>query len=138
MIHKVKVFYGRVLQGMRFNPRQRILIQAEHQTNLLELQRPSDNTIVLTILTNLLPTAFTILIKPFWVVLNRLLCILRPFDELRKCATNPKQGIKARYTSVSPTLAIWRVHHARHFFLAMVCSVVISTNVLAVALGSPF
>lgn len=92
----------------------------------------------MTVLTNLIPTAFATFIEPFWFLLNRLLCILQPFDDLRKGDARAEQTINARYTSVTPQLAFWRAFRAKHYLLALICAVALSTSVLAVALSGLF
>ena len=102
------------------------------------LQRPSNNETVLLILTNFIPTAFATLVEPLWIVLNRLLCVLQPFDDLRAGNGAPNATVKARYTSLPPQLTFWRALRSQHFLLAIVCAVAMSTNVLAVALSALF
>lgn len=92
----------------------------------------------MTVLTNLIPTLFATVIEPFWIVLNRLLCILQPFHDLRSGKAKPMPTIEARYTAVPPQLAFWQALRAKHFLLALVCIVSLSTNVLAVTLSGLF
>lgn len=99
---------------------------------------PSQNTIVQQLVVNYLPTALGTFIEPFWVVLNRLLCILQPFDELRRRHAPTSRTLLLRYTSLPPQLAIWRALRAGDLLLAMVCSVAILANVLTVALSGLF
>ncbi|KFY83448.1 hypothetical protein V498_08068 [Pseudogymnoascus sp. VKM F-4517 (FW-2822)] len=102
------------------------------------LVRPSSNPLVLSILENLVPTAFATINEPFWILLNRLLCVLQPFSDLRKGKAKPDATVDARYTSVPPQLAVWRALRSGHFLLATVCVMAISMNVLAVALSGIF
>lgn len=46
--------------------------------------------------------------------------------------------MEAKYTSLPPQLVIWRAIRSRHFLLALVCIVAVSTNALAVALSGIF
>lgn len=92
----------------------------------------------MTVLTNLIPTAFATYIEPFWVVLNRLLCLLKPFDELRAGDAQPEGTIEARYASVPPQLTLFDALKAKHYLLAFICAVALSTNILAVALSGLF
>ncbi|RFU35191.1 hypothetical protein B7463_g1109, partial [Scytalidium lignicola] len=96
---------------------------------------PSNNTIVLSIIENYLPTAFATLLEPAWVLLNRILCLLQPFEELRKGNAKPSASIQIKYYSLPPQLVVWKALKSRHFLLAAVCVIAISTNVLAVALS---
>ncbi|OBT46370.1 hypothetical protein VE00_02735 [Pseudogymnoascus sp. WSF 3629] len=102
------------------------------------LARPSSNPLVLSILENLVPTAFATINEPFWILLNRLLCILQPFTDLRNGKAKPDATVDARYTSIPPQLAVWRALRSGHFLLATVCVMAISMNVLAVALSGIF
>ncbi|OBT58286.1 hypothetical protein VE04_01473 [Pseudogymnoascus sp. 24MN13] len=110
-----------------------------HQiTKLNGLARPSSNPLVLSILENLVPTAFATINEPFWILLNRLLCVLQPFTDLRNGKAKPDSTVDARYTSIPPQLAVWRALRSGHFLLATVCVMAISMNVLAVALSGIF
>ncbi|KAF8860270.1 hypothetical protein BDZ45DRAFT_648839 [Acephala macrosclerotiorum] len=100
------------------------------------LALPSTNSIVLSILENYVPTIFATLLEPVWVVLNRQLCLLKPFDELRKGNAKSSNSLEAKYSSLPPQLSIWRAIHAGHFVLASVCLVALSTNILAVTLST--
>ncbi|KFY51237.1 hypothetical protein V496_08896 [Pseudogymnoascus sp. VKM F-4515 (FW-2607)] len=106
--------------------------------NFNGLARPSTNPLVLSILENLVPTAFATLNEPFWILLNRLLCILQPFSDLRQGKARPDATVEAKYTSIPPQLAAWRALRSGHFFLATVCIMSISINILAVALSGLF
>jgi hypothetical protein len=68
-------------------------------------------------------------------VLNRLLCILLPFEELRTGKSRPYKSIDAKYTSMPPQLTILRALKARHFLLTVVCFIALLANVLAVSLS---
>lgn len=85
-----------------------------------------------------MPTLLATVLEPFWVVLNRLLCILKPFDELRRGKAAPSRSIDVKYTSLPPPLVFWRALRSRHFLLAAVCSVSVLANVLAVSLSGLF
>ncbi|CZR69554.1 uncharacterized protein PAC_19454 [Phialocephala subalpina] len=100
------------------------------------LTLPSTNSIVLSILENYVPTIFATLLEPVWVVLNRQLCLLKPFDELRKGNAKSSNSLEAKYSSLPPQLSIWRAIKAGHFVLASVCLIALSTNILAVTLST--
>ncbi|KAF7559002.1 hypothetical protein G7046_g5158 [Stylonectria norvegica] len=102
------------------------------------LPRPSRNFEVLQILENYIPTMLATLIEPFWVLLNRLLCALQPFNELRAGKSKPARSIDATYTSIPPQLAFFRAIRSRHFTLMWICSIALLANVLAVGLGALF
>ncbi|KFY32827.1 hypothetical protein V495_08699 [Pseudogymnoascus sp. VKM F-4514 (FW-929)] len=116
-----------------------ILIYLYHRVMTFNgLARPSTNPLVLSILENLVPTAFATINEPFWILLNRLLCILQPFSDLRQGKAKPDATVEAKYTSIPPQLAVWRALRSGHFLLAIVCTMAISMNVLAVALSGLF
>ncbi|PVH77159.1 hypothetical protein DL98DRAFT_591555 [Cadophora sp. DSE1049] len=100
------------------------------------LTLPSSNPTVLSIIENYLPTIFATLLEPIWIVLNRNLCLLKPFDELRKGNAKPAYSVEARYTSLPPPLILWRALRSGHFLLGAVCLTVISSNFLAVSLST--
>ncbi|KAL3426519.1 hypothetical protein PVAG01_00028 [Phlyctema vagabunda] len=100
------------------------------------IRLPSKNAVVLSILENYLPTTFATLLEPFWVILNRILCLLQPFEELRNGNAKRSTSIGVHYTSLPPQLVVWRaLRAAGHFLLSAVCVVSVSTNILAVVLS---
>jgi hypothetical protein len=50
----------------------------------LGLPLPSKSPVVTNIVLNYILVVFATFLQPFWVLLNRLLCVLEPFEELRK------------------------------------------------------
>lgn len=74
-------------------------------------------------------------IEPVWVVLNRLICMLQPYEQLRKGNARADRSISVDYNSLPPQLVIWRAFRAGHILLALVCLMALLANVLAVALG---
>lgn len=72
------------------------------------------------------------------MILNRLLCILQPFEDLRNGDAKSSATIGAKYTSLPPQLLLWNALKSKHFLLALVCLVSLSTNILAVALSGLF
>ncbi|GAD93567.1 hypothetical protein MYCGRDRAFT_110449 [Paecilomyces variotii No. 5] len=102
------------------------------------LPLPSQNAIVQQIVLNFVPTALGTILEPFWVVLNRFLCIIQPFIELRKGSTTASRSIVLEYTSLPPQLAVFRAVSAKHWLLAAVCAVAASANVLTIGLSGLF
>ena len=78
------------------------------------------------------------LIEPFWVVLNRLLCLSQPFDQLRRGNAPPSLSLNLRYYSITQQLVFWRALRARHFLLSAVCGMALLANVLTIALSGLF
>lgn len=89
-------------------------------------------------LLNFIPTAVGTVMEPFWVVLNRLLCIIQPFISLNTGATSASKSILLEYTSVPPQLVVWPALKSKHWLLAAVCAVAIAANVLTVGLSGIF
>ncbi|KAF4966301.1 hypothetical protein FSARC_6034 [Fusarium sarcochroum] len=102
------------------------------------LHRPSQNFEVLQLLENYIPTIFATLIEPFWVLLNRLLCVLQPFRDLWKGKAEASRTIDAAYTSIPPQLVFWRAIKSKHTILVLVCAMALLGNLLAVGMGSLF
>ncbi|GAB7330642.1 hypothetical protein MBLNU13_g02212t1 [Cladosporium sp. NU13] len=99
------------------------------------LSLPSQNLFVRQMLENYIPMVIATLIEPVWVVLNRLLCLLQPFEELRSASASPQRSIGLSYSSLPPQFVIFKALRARHVVLAAVCAMALLANVLAVALG---
>ena len=104
----------------------------------LGLPLPSRKPVVTNIVLNYIPVVFATFLEPFWVLLNRLLCVLRPFEELRNGQATASQSLDLRYMSLPPQLVIFRALNARHFLLAAVCAISVSANILAVSLSGLF
>lgn len=102
------------------------------------LIRPSNSFEVLQILENYIPTALATFSEPFWVLLNRLLCLLQPFKTMSKGQSQPSKSIEATYTALPPQLVAWRALRSGHLMLAMICIISLLSNVLAVGLGALF
>lgn len=102
------------------------------------LYLPSDSPIMIQVVLNFIPTVFATFLEPFWTVLNRLICVLQPFESLRTARAKASESLDVKYVSLPPQLVILRALRARHFLLATVCGISISANVLAVAFSGLF
>ncbi|KAF1986545.1 hypothetical protein K402DRAFT_404272 [Aulographum hederae CBS 113979] len=102
------------------------------------LPLPSQNQFVRQLVENYIPIALATFIEPFWLVLNRLLCMLQPFEELRRGNAPAAKSISLDYASLPPQFNIWRSLCSGHFLLAAVCAMTILANLLAVAFGAMF
>lgn len=104
------------------------------------LLRPSESFEVLQLLENYIPTAIATLIEPYWVLVNRMLCIFRPFEDLHKPKkpSHAKGAMKAKYASMPPQLTFWAALRSGHILLSVVCIVALLGNILAVGLGGLF
>jgi hypothetical protein len=102
------------------------------------LPLPSSNTTVQNIIENYIPTAIATLIEPMWILINRLLCVLQPLQELQDCNAEAKKSIDLNYSSLPPQLVILKALKSKHFVLAAVCTMALFANVLAVAFAGLF
>lgn len=100
------------------------------------LDVPSNHPVVAQITLNYIPVLFATMLEPFWTLLNRKLCVLKPFEALRCGEAKAFRSMDLRYTSLPPQLAMWRALKARHFLLVAVCAVGLSANVLAIVLNA--
>jgi hypothetical protein len=99
---------------------------------------PTSNTIVQNILENYIPTAIATLIEPMWILINRLLCLLQPLEELQDCNATANRSIDANYNSLPPQLVLFQALKSKHFVLAAVCAMALLANVLAVSFSGLF
>ncbi|KAH6639043.1 hypothetical protein C7974DRAFT_125364 [Boeremia exigua] len=102
------------------------------------LPLPSSIRLVQNILENYIPTALATLIEPMWVMINRLLCMLQPIEELRSCKAEAKNSIDQNYNSLPPQLTLFKALRSKHFVLASVCAMALLSNLLAVAFAGIF
>jgi hypothetical protein len=68
-----------------------------------------------------------------WVLVNRLLCMLQPMQELLALKATPRQSIDRNYSSLPPQLTMFRALRSKHYVLASVCAMALLANVLATA-----
>ncbi|RYN51103.1 hypothetical protein AA0118_g10587 [Alternaria tenuissima] len=108
-----------------------------HQSLPHGITRPSD-TVVRQLVTNYVPTALATLIEPVWILINRLLCLLQPLEELRGGKATAQKSIDANYSSLPPQLVVFGALRSSHFKLAAVCLMALLANVLAVAFSGVF
>lgn len=100
------------------------------------LNTPVNNPILAQIILNYVPVLFATLLEPFWTLLNRKLCLMKPMEALRSGESRASSSLDLRYTSLPPQLCIWRALKARHFLLVAVCVIGLSSNILAVVLNA--
>jgi len=105
-----------------------------YQTSQAEgLALPSQNVLVRQMLENYLPTIIATLIEPVWVVLNRLMCLFQPFEELRSGNAPARRSVDLKYASLPPQFSLLKALRAKHIVLSAVCAMALLANVLAVA-----
>jgi hypothetical protein len=73
-----------------------------------------------------------------WILINRLLCMLQPLQELQDCNAKAKKSIDMDYSSLPPQLVVFKALRSKHFVLAAVCTMALLANVLAVAFSGLF
>ncbi|KZM28707.1 uncharacterized protein EKO05_0009920 [Ascochyta rabiei] len=109
-----------------------------HKSQPFGIVRPSTNPLVRQLLENYIPTALATLIEPIWILVNRLLCMLQPLEELRGGHAAASRSIEADYSSLPPQLVIFKALKSSHFKLAAVCTMALLANFLAVAFSGMF
>ncbi|KAF1994853.1 hypothetical protein P154DRAFT_548815 [Amniculicola lignicola CBS 123094] len=98
----------------------------------------SKSKFVNNLVENYIPTAIATLIEPIWILINRLLCMLQPIEELRGCSASPQRSIELDYSSLPPQLVIYKALRSGHLVLATVCAMSLLANILAIAFGGLF
>ncbi|QDS69130.1 hypothetical protein FKW77_010376 [Venturia effusa] len=99
------------------------------------LPLPSSSRFVRQLVENYLPTAIGTFIEPFWVVLNRHLCFLQPFDEMRQGRRTDKKSLRLEYSSLPPQLTIVKAFSNGNLLLGVVCTMALLANGLAISLS---
>jgi hypothetical protein len=102
------------------------------------IPRPSTNPVIRQIFENYIPTALATLVEPVWVLVNRLLCMLQPLEELRGGNAVARRSIDTDYSTLPPQLVIFKALRSSHFKLAAVCAMALLANILAVAFSGLF
>ncbi|GAB7347094.1 hypothetical protein MBLNU459_g3224t1 [Dothideomycetes sp. NU459] len=78
---------------------------------------PSSSLFVNQLVENYVPMVVAAFYEPVWVVVNRLICMLQPFEQLRRAV-------------------VGRALRAGHMSLALICIMALLANVLSVAFSS--
>ncbi|KAI9662790.1 MAG: hypothetical protein M1829_006134 [Trizodia sp. TS-e1964] len=102
------------------------------------LPLPSSSIFIKGLVLNYIPTAISTLMEPLWVVLNRILCLLQPFEDLRRGNASAATSINSSYSSLPPQLVFWKAFWSRHYLLTAVCGMALIANLLAVSLSGIF
>ena len=102
------------------------------------LALPSESVLVQQIILNVIPTVVATLLEPYWVLLNRLSCMIRPLEELRRGNASARKSLLLKYTSLPPQLIVWRALKARHWLLASLSCTALLANVLTLGLSGLF
>lgn len=72
------------------------------------------------------------------MLLNRLLCVIQPFRDLRDGGALASRSVGTTYTSIPPQLVLWRAIKARHVTLVIMCVTALVANLLGIGLGALF
>lgn len=104
--------------------------------NGLPLPYKNEVAVLVQVFLSYVPVIFSTFLDPYWMLLNRMLCLLQPFEELKSCRAKAKHSLDLRYSSLPPSLALWRALRAKDHLLAAVCSISLLANVLTVGLGA--
>ncbi|KAL8689126.1 MAG: hypothetical protein Q9224_004717, partial [Gallowayella concinna] len=99
------------------------------------LPLPSKSTVVNQLVLNYLLIILATFLEPFWLLLNRQLCVLQPFVELRQANAPAWKSLDLKYTSLPPQMNIWKALRAHHYLLSVVCAIGLSANLLAVSIS---
>ncbi|KAF2455493.1 hypothetical protein BDY21DRAFT_66539 [Lineolata rhizophorae] len=102
------------------------------------LLQPPGNDFVKQLLTNYLPLAVATFLEPIWVVINRLICLLQPFEQLRTGRARARRSIALDSTSLPPQLVFWKALRSGCLLLAVVCGMALLANILAIAFSGLF
>ena len=84
------------------------------------------------------PTVIATLLEPFWALVGRYLALYQPYIELHRGNASPAFSLGLKYTNIPPVLIAPRALRYGHIFLFLASMMVITANILAVALGGIF
>ena len=76
--------------------------------------------------------------EPFWVLVGCYLALYQPYIALRRGNATPAASLGLKYTNIPPVLIAPRALRHGHIFLFLASMMVITANILAVALGGIF
>jgi len=90
------------------------------------------------IIFSFIPTVIATLLEPFWVLVGRYLALYQPYIKLCRGNASPASSLDLKYTNIPPVLIAPRALRHGHIFLFLASMMVITANLLAVALGGIF
>lgn len=73
-----------------------------------------------------------------WILINRLLCLLQPVEELKRSNGPASKSISLSYSSLPPQLTVLKALKSGHIMLASVCMMALLANLLATASAGLF
>ncbi|OAL51004.1 hypothetical protein IQ07DRAFT_672697 [Pyrenochaeta sp. DS3sAY3a] len=95
------------------------------------LRLPSKSRVIQNIVREYLPTATGSLIELMWILINRLLCMLQPLEELQNSRARASRSIDLNYNSLPPQLTVLKALRSGHLMLAAVCGMTLLANLLS-------
>jgi len=78
------------------------------------------------------------LLEAMWLVLNRIVCVLQPFEALRTATAPASKTLTLEYNAFPPQVFIFKAIKNRHFLLALICLMSLLANGLAIAASALF
>jgi hypothetical protein len=98
------------------------------------LPLPSSSIFINQIVVKYLPMLVGAFFEPIFTWLTRTLCMLQPYEQLRKGNAAPSRSLDATYNSLPPQAAMFTALKTRYISLASVCCVMtFLANVVSVA-----
>jgi hypothetical protein len=70
---------------------------------------------------------------PIFTMITRTLCMLQPYEQLRRGHEKPERSITLEYTSLPPQAVVFRALKNKHVGLALVSLMTLLANVLSIA-----
>ncbi|THW14865.1 hypothetical protein D6D24_05255 [Aureobasidium pullulans] len=102
------------------------------------LSLPSNSLFVNQLLENYLPMVIGAFFEPVFTMLTRTLCMLQPYEQLRRGHEKSERSITLDYASLPPQAVVFRAFKNKHFPLALVSLMTLLANVLSVAISGLF
>ena len=101
----------------------------------LGLPTLSDTQLMTRIILSFFPTIIATLQEPFWVLVGRYIALYQPYTRLRRGNAKLASLLGHKYTNIPPVLIVPSALGHGHTSFFLVSMMVITANVLAVALG---
>ncbi|KAH0030196.1 hypothetical protein KCU78_g3135, partial [Aureobasidium melanogenum] len=108
-------------------------IRTEHGLPL-----PSTSIFVNQLLENYLPMVLGAFFEPIFTMITRTLCMLQPYEQLRRGQARPERSIMLDYASLPPQAVVFRALKNKHIALAMVSLMTLLSNVLSITFSGLF
>jgi hypothetical protein len=113
------------------------LLRTDHRLTSLGLPLPSDSLIINQILVKYLPMVLGAFFEPIFTWLTRTLCMLQPYEQLRRGNAPRSRSLDTTYHCLPPQAVIFKVFKSGHLSLASLCCVMtLLANVISVAFSS--